>query len=423
MGRRVSRRLPAACCSWRWRSSPREPLAGPSCSVDRSAARRSAPLRHRTAIMVKRLAWLFVCVAATVSAQPAARRATNLAALLAHPDFYHGRPVLLVGAVSFENNGQVRIKDDAGSVRLVFKGTVPDGSDEIRGEFWDLGRLNAADPRLASYDVKSTFGIDPEAPWPRPGQVLAVIARAGAAASAPSAPSIRNLVLYPSRYLDQRVTVTGQFAGRNLLGDLADAPGVSRYDFVLRSVDAAIWVTNMRPKGKDFELSLDARIDTGRWLEVSGTLHEGRGLQWLDAQAGSLKLTQAPKDLHEEQPIRVPAAPPPEVVFSAPTDGETDVAGLTRIRIQFSRDINPTTFKNHVRVAYAANAARPAVDAPPVAPEFSTQYMPGTRVLEIRFGGAFERFQTVRVELMEGILGTDGQALKPWTLTFQTGGS
>jgi len=374
--------------------------------------------------MVKRLAWLFVCVAATVSAQPAARRATNLAALLAHPDFYHGRPVLLVGAVSFENNGQVRIKDDAGSVRLVFKGTVPDGSDEIRGEFWDLGRLNAADPRLASYDVKSTFGIDPEVPWPRPGQVLAVIASAVSAASAPSAPSIRNLVLYPSRYLDQRVTVTGQFAGRNLLGDLADAPGVSRYDFVLRSVDAAIWVTNMRPKGKDFELSLDARIDTGRWLEVSGTIQQGRGLQWLDAQAGSLKLTQPPKETTsiDEPAIRVPAAPPPEVVFSAPTNGETDVPLSTNVRVQFSRDISPTTLKNHIAVTYADAAATNASAAVVPATDFTTQYLPGTRVLEIKFVHPLERFRTVQIQLGESILGTDQQPLMPWTLTFQTGG-
>jgi hypothetical protein len=155
---------------------------------------------------------------------------------------------------------------------------------------------------------------------------------------------------------------------------------------------------------------------------VSGTLQQGRGLQWLDAQAGTLKLTQAPKDTFEDQPIRVPAAPPPEVVFSAPTEGETDVALSTSVRIQFSRDINPTTFKSHVRVGYSAAETR--VLGGPAAPtaEFSTQYLPGTRVLEIRFVNPLERFRTVRVELMEGILGSDGQPLKPWTVTFQTGG-
>ena len=150
------------------------------------------------------------------------------------------------------------------------------------------------------------------------------------------------MVLFPTRYREQKVTVVGQFAGRNLLGDLPDAPGRSRYDFVLRSADAAVWVTNLRPSGKDFELALDARIDTGRWLEVTGTLQQGRGLQWLDAEAGSLKLAKAPSDQPEETIVRVPAAPPPEVIFSAPTEGETDVAPGTSIRIQFSRDIDPT---------------------------------------------------------------------------------
>ncbi len=138
--------------------------------------------------------------------------------------------------------------------------------------------MHSGDPRLAGYDLQKTFHVDPEGAWPRPGQVTAVIASAVVAASPPSMPAIHAMVLYPARYLDQKVTVTGQFAGRNLLGDLPDAPAKSRYDFVLRSADAAIWVVNIRPKGKDFELALDARIDTGRWIEVSGTLQQGRGL-------------------------------------------------------------------------------------------------------------------------------------------------
>jgi hypothetical protein len=266
--------------------------------------------------------------------------------------------------------------------------------------------------------------VDPEGAWPRPGQVTAIVASAIAAASPPSTPTIRAMVLYPARYLDQKVTVTGQFAGRNLLGDLPDAPARSRYDFVLRSADAAIWVTNIRPKGKDFELALDARIDTGRWLEVSGTLQQGRGLQWFDALAGSLKLAKAPVETTaQEAPIRVPAAPPPEVIFSAPTQDETDVPLSANIRIQFSRDVNPATIKDHVRVTYdgAEINARGEPDSPNA--EFTTQYLPGNRVLEIRFSKPLERFLTVHVSLVEGILGTDKQPLIPWTLDFMTGGS
>jgi hypothetical protein len=303
----------------------------------------------------------------------------------------------------------------------VFKGTPPDGPAAVRGEFWDVGRLNPDDPRLAAYDVRTVFKIDPEGAWPRPGQVLAIIASGITAADPPSAPTVRNLVLFPERYLDSKITLVGQFAGRNLLGDLPDAPGQSRYDFVLRSTDAAVWVTNIRPRGRDFELSLDARIDTGRWLEVTGTLQQGRGLQWLNADAGSLKLTQAPKDLTEEAPIRVPAAAPPEVIFSTPTAGETDVLTATTLRIQFSRDINPATLRGNVRIAYTDGDMKTLDGTAGPAAEFTTQYLPGTRVLQVRFAQPLARLRAVRIELLEGVLGTDGQPLKPWTLAFQTG--
>ena len=289
---------------------------------------------------MKRTLALLLAIAATVSAQPAARRATNLTTLLAYPGFFHGRPILIVGKVGVEND-QLRLSDDSGSIHLLFKGTAPDGMDEVRGEFWDLGRMKADDIRLSTYDLRQTFKIDPDAPWPRPGDVTAIIATAVAPAALPAQPSIRAIVLNPSRYLDQKVAITGQFSGRNLLGEMPDAPGKSRYDFVLRSTDAAIWVTNMRPKlkdagGKEIELGLDARIDTGRWLTLRGTVQQARGLLVLDAEAGSLSIGKPPTETRtEEEPIRVPAGPPPEVIFSAPTQDETDVLMATTVRISF----------------------------------------------------------------------------------------
>jgi hypothetical protein len=375
-------------------------------------------------LVVKRIAraLLLLAVAMSVSAQqPPPRRATNLAALLAFPGFYHLRPIVVVGNVSRQDNGETRMTDDAGSVGVLFKGNVPDGPAEVRGEFWDLGRMNVDDPRLAGYDLRTAFRIDPEGAWPRPSQVMAIVASAVDSATSPPAPSIRSLVLFPSRYLGQTVTVTGQFGGRNLLGELPDAPAKSRWDFVLRSVDAAIWVTNLRPRGGDFELSLDTRIDTGRWVEVSGTLQQGRGLLWLDAAPNSLKLTKAPTETALEAPIRVAAAPPPEVLFSAPIDDESDVPLSTNIRIQFSRDIDPATLKGNVQVTY--DEKETAIRGEPVNPtaEFTTEYSAGNRRLEIRFTSELERFRTIRVQLGEGILGTDKQPLKPWTLTFHTG--
>ncbi len=375
-----------------------------------------------------RAAVLGVAVAATAIAQPAVRRATNLAALLAFPGFYHEHPVVIVANVGIERN-QLRASDDNGSVRLIFKGNAPDGLDEIRGEFWDLGRMKPDDPKLSGYDVRTMFGVDPDTGWPRQGEIFAVVATAVTAATPPPAPSIRAIVLNPTRYVDQKVTITGQFSGRNLLGDLPSAPVKSRYDFVLRSVDAAIWVANMRPRvrdasNKEIELGLDARIDTAKWLEVRGTVQQVRGLMVLDAEAGSLKLSKPPQEtVTTEEPIRVPAGPPPEVVFSAPTDEETDVMQTTKVRIQFSRDLDQASIRGHVIAHYldAQTVERGEPTTPRI--EFTTQYSGAARVLELKFAKPLERFRTVVVELMDGIKGTDGQPLKPWKLTFSLGGS
>jgi hypothetical protein len=44
-------------------------------------------------------------------------------------------------------------------------------------------------------------------------------------------------------------------------------------------------------------------------------------------------------------------------------------------------------------------------------------------VLEVHFAKPLERFRTVKVELLDTIHGTDGQPLKPWTLSFSVGGA
>lgn len=379
-----------------------------------------------------RATWLYVAVpalavAALAVAQPATRRATNIPALLAYPGFFSGRPIVIVGKVGVEKD-ELRVSNDEASIHLITKGNAPDGLDEVRGELWDLGRMKPDDPRLSAYDLRTTFHIDPDGAWPKAGEVTAIIATSVEPAQPPPAPSIRTIVLNPDRYLDQKVTITGQFSGRNLLGDLPDAPGRSRYDFVLRAADAAIWVVNMRPRvrdagGKEIELGLDARIDTGRWLEVRGAVQQARGLQWIDAEAGSLKLSTPPAEATTEEPVRVPVGPPPEAIFSAPTEDESDVATTATVRIQFSRDLDPATLKGHVRAHYVAaeSAQRGEPDTPPI--DVAAVYNPANRVVEIKFAKPLERFRTVKIELGPEILGTDRQPLKAFTLTFSVGGS
>ncbi len=371
--------------------------------------------------MVSRVVLAIVLGAVAVSAQPPVRRATNIAALLTYPGFYHQRPILLVGKVSLLDDGRATVAGEGGSLTVVATQGAPEGVDEIRGELWDLGRMKVDDPRLGTVDIRRVFHIDPEGVWPKPGEVLALFASAVAPAAQPTAPTIRSIVLFPARYLDQKVTVVGQFEGRNLAGDLPDAPGRSRDDFVLRAADASIWVTNIRPKGKGFDLALDRRIDTGRWLQVTGTVQQGRGLQWLDAEAGTLELGKPPAESPPaETTIVLPPGPPPEVVFSAPTEDETDVSPTTTVRVQFSRDIDPATLKNRVRAQYVAAAGAPANAADqPIA--LTTNYIPANRELVITFARPLERFRTVKIDFAEGVLGTDKQPVKPWVLTFQTG--
>lgn len=369
------------------------------------------------------MSWLLV-PAAVALAQPATRRATNIAALLAYPGYFNGRPVVLVGKVALEKD-ELRVSSDEGSLRIITKGNAPDGLDEIRGELWDIGRMKPEDPRLSTVDLRQTFHVDPDGAWPKPGEVTAIVASSVQPAQTPQAPTIRTIVLNPDRYIDQKVTVTGQFSGRNLLGDLPDAPGRSRYDFVLRSADAAIWIVNMRPRvrdtnGKEIDLGLDARIDTGRWLEVRGTVQQGHGLQWLDAEAGSLKLATPPKETttETEEPVRVPAGPPPEVIFSVPTDDETGVSTTTTVRVQLSRDLDPATIKGHVHAQYTVPATAAST---PI--ELTATYSAANREVEIKFAKPLERFTTVKIDLGSEILGTDAQPLKPFTLSFSVGAS
>jgi Bacterial Ig-like domain len=375
---------------------------------------------------MKRIALTFALtlVAVTVSAQPATRRPTNIAALKAYPSFFHNRPILLVGTVATSDKG-ITVTDDNGSFKVLFKGSAPDGLDEIRGEFWDIGRMKPDEPQLSGYDMLRTFGVDPNGSWPRPGEVTAIVATAISQAVLPAAPSIRALVLYPTRFVDQKVTITGQFAGRNLFGDLPDAPGKSRFDFVVRSSDSAVWVSGVQPKGKGFNFSLDSRLDSGRWLEVTGTVKTGRGLTWLDVKEDGIQLGKAPTETQpvEAVPVRIAPAPRPEVVFSTPTQDETDVSMGTNVRIQFSRDIDQATLKGHVKAHYIESQTIERGEPTTPVADFSMQYTGATRVLELKFARPLERFRTIHIDLTDEILGTDKQPLKPWTLSFDLGGA
>ncbi|MBI2187164.1 MAG: Ig-like domain-containing protein [Acidobacteria bacterium] len=345
------------------------------------------------------------------ASQGPVRRLATVAALREYPSYFHLQNVLLHGEF-VESGIEIVLRGGERDVPVVLKDTTtPSGLVEVRGQLIDVGRLEPNDARIAAYAQERRLD-----PWPRPGEELVLMVTNVTSTQPAASPSVRALALQPWRFEGQKVTVVGQFRGRNLFGDLPSAPGKSRWDFVLRSADAAVWVTDLQPRGRGFVLSVDARVDTGRWLRVSGTVALERGLVTV---AGNT-LAEAEPDtapVEEEAPPPPPPAEPGDVVFSSPTEGEADVPAAGRVRVQFSRGIDPTSLTDRIRVGYLGAAP----DAGQAALEFTSAYDAATRAVEIRFTRPLQPFRTVRIELLEGIRTFDGAPVRPWTLTFSVG--
>jgi hypothetical protein len=376
-------------------------------------------IRRACAIVV------FAAAATASHGQVAPRRAASPAALLAYPGFYQGQLVVVRGTLVTRDQPVLLSPTVERSLPLIFSGPSPiDGPVELRASFWDVGRLPREDPRITTLGLDRLLPRGMEGDWPRPGEVVALtVTDSMAATPNDGAPSLRLIALEPSPYVGQRVKVVGQFRGRNLYGDTPQGPGLSQWDFVLRGADAALWITGLRPRGKGFNLDIGARVDTGTWLEVTGMVREGKGLVWIEAQ--QIALTRPTLETRNAEVPPIPQmGPPPEVIFSDPAEGEFDVALKAPIRLQFSREMNPDTFKGNVRWTFtAADAVNTGAATPREAdrvPDF--KYDRAKRSLEIRLTlDDSASYRNVIVELGDGIAATDGAKLKPWQLTFAFG--
>jgi hypothetical protein len=353
--------------------------------------------------------------ATLAAAQPAAatsRRLTTVDALRQFPGFYHLQNVVLRGEF-VEDGKRISLRADDTDISIVLADGVrtTSGAVELRGQLVDVGRLEPSDPRA----TRVVEGADAER-WPRPGEELFVRVTAVTPSQPVIGMTVRALALEPWRYEGQKVTVVGNFRGRNLFGDLPGAPGTSRYDFVVRGAEGAVWVTGMQPRGRGFDLDIDRRVDSDRWLEVSGVLRHERGL--VRIEAAQLTAAKAPQvtEVVEEPEAPPPPPPPLEVVFSSPTQEELDVSATDPIRLQFSRGLDPKSLPGAIRVSYvgAAGGATP--------PMFQVTYDAASRAVTLRFAQPLERFRTVRVEVLEVLRAFDGGVMKPWTLTFSVGG-
>lgn len=355
--------------------------------------------------MIAAMAAVMLLTPALTSAQPAARRLATMTALRQFPGFFHLQNILMRGEFK-EEGGRIFLDAEDGNVRVLLERDVrtTSGPVEVRGQMVDVGRLDPGDPRVPDGETRDTTR------WPRPGEELVIRVTAVAAADPSPSLSIRALALEPWRYEGQKVSVTGNFRGRNLFGDLPGAPGKSRYEFVIRGAEGAAWVSGLEPRGRGFDLDIDRRVDTDQWLEVTGVVAYERGLVRIDAT--ELAAATAPQVVRQADgpPAPAPAVPPLEVVFSSPTPAEEDVSPTTTVRIQFSRGLDTRTIPGAVKVTYAATGA--------AAPAFKTTYDAATRAITLRFGGSLEPGADVRVEVVDTLKSFDGAPVAPWTLTF-----
>jgi len=348
-------------------------------------------------------------VVSTVSAQSSGRHLTTIDALRRFSGYFHLQNVVLRGEF-VENARRVSLRGGDNEMQAMLADGVStmSGPVEVRGQLIDIGRLTPSDPRLGRYENKP----DPDH-WPKPGEELVLSITSVAKAEPDSTPTIRAVALEPWKYEGQSISLTGQFGGRNLFGDVPAAPARDKYDFVLRTPEGAVWVTGMRPKGKGFDLNVDARVDTSRWLQVSGVVKNERGIVTIEAK--TLTTAQAPA----ARPVVVEAPPPPsepgEIVFSSPTDGETGVSGSSPLRVQFSRGIDPPTLNGKFRLTYIGGTP------PAGTTDVTATYDIGSHAVVLRLSKPLEPFRTVKLELLEGVKTFDGAPIKPWSVTFSVG--
>ena len=365
---------------------------------------------------------LVVGIPALSHAQLGGRRATTLDALFTHPVFFHGKEVIVRTEVVGDGTLAYLVNDTT-RLLLLDVPAPPDGVRErldVIGVFYDVGRFEPDDPRTAGQPFERLSDVLLDKSWPGIGELPVLIATSARPADEPTATTLRTLVLDPTPHVTQSVTVTGRFRGRNLYADLPESPGESSDDFVLVSAEAAVWIVGREPKGKGFELDVQARADTGRWLEVTGAVRLVKGMVLIEPGRIALADPPARPAVEPVAPLEIRQAPPPEVVFTAPLGGDRNVPSDTTVRIQFSRDMAPDSFEGQIRIRYSTLAS--ADPAETSEPAFEVEYLGRNRVVQIRFVDELESFQTLSVELLNGITASDGVPIEPWSLSFFVGG-
>jgi hypothetical protein len=220
--------------------------------------------------------------------------------------------------------------------------------------------------------------------------------------------SLEKLVVNPGKRDGQMIRVVGKFRGRNLYGDLPVSTQRTSADWVIKDDLYAIWVTGRKPKGAGWELDSSLKRDTGKWIEVIGKPETIRGVTYI--KAVRIQLTPQPTTAVEVKPPPPPPEKPkkpPVVVFALPLDGDGEVAPDSRFVVQFSKDMDENTFKDHVLLRYTG----PVLPGDRAFDGLKLTYDRGRRALTVDPGDVLRPRRQIELILLPGIVDIDGLTL------------
>jgi len=225
--------------------------------------------------------------------------------------------------------------------------------------------------------------------------------------------TLEDLVTKSQEFDGKTVSVEGQFRGSNLFGDLPSASRKRSSDWVLKEEVFAVWVSGKKAKGEGWTLDPGLKRDSGKWLRVTGRVRVEGG--FVTIQATDVVLSKPPSERVAKLEAAQPPPPPPPkpkkppvIVFSLPLDGERDVPQSGLFQVQFSKDMDEDSFKDHVIFRYAG---RPQPGDNPLDAEKIT-YDGGRRTLQVDPRDVLRPGRVVELILLPGIKDIDGLPLE-----------
>ena len=271
------------------------------------------------------------------------------------------------------------------------------GDVEITGVFLEIGQGQQGQQGQTPYGVQFWSFTGPPEKEPK-GEI-----------KAPEV-TLEKLVVNPGKRDGQMIRVVGKFRGRNLYGDLPVSTQRTSADWVIKDDLYAIWVTGKKPKGAGWELDSGLKRDTGKWIEVIGKPETVRGVTYI--KAVRIQLTPQPTRAVEVKPPPPPPEKPrkpPVVVFALPLDGDGEVAPDSRFVVQFSKDMDESTFDGHVLLRYTG----PVLPGDRAFDGLKLTYDRGRRALTVDPGDVLRPRRQIELILLPGISDIDGLTLIP----------